>query len=374
MATPSSKSKRGPTLMVTPSSKSKRGRPSDNTPPEKSKKNKDNPTQVCPICEENIIESDKSVSGEDAIFCEGECRVWLHRKCVGLTKKAYTVIGNSEEPYLCPYCSSNYYRKEINELKKLVKSLSEKLSLVDDLTKSVPGLPESTVSDQTSSLLSNRKSNQQPIRSTQNAHHQQPSLGLKNRFSRNSYGETDRRFNVVVYGIEESSSNLSRINRFQSELEKIISALPKVNQTSIKDFHRLGKFKVAQEHPRPIIVKFLRVLDATAVLSDRNDIPSPISVKPDMSPEERSIESKLLKERYKLIQQGIPRKSIRIRNTHLYVNNQLYGQVKDSVLQLVSTTGQPNSTQSTSDSPMSDSVSPLLNPGLSHSNTNPTQA
>ena len=45
-----------------------------------------------------------------------------------------------------------------------------------------------------------------------------------------------------------------------------------------------------------------------------------------MSPERRNIESKLLKERYNLIQQEIPYKSIKIHNTYLYVNNQLHGQ------------------------------------------------
>ena len=60
------------------------------------KKNKDNPTQVCPICESkfNIVDDDESNEGEDAIFCEGECQIWLHRKCVGLMKNAFTLIGN----------------------------------------------------------------------------------------------------------------------------------------------------------------------------------------------------------------------------------------------------------------------------------------
>ena len=31
--------------------------------------------------------------GEDAIFCEGECQIWLHRKCVGLIKNTFTLIG-----------------------------------------------------------------------------------------------------------------------------------------------------------------------------------------------------------------------------------------------------------------------------------------
>ena len=127
-----------------------------------------------------------------------------------------------------------------------------------------------------------------------------------------------------------------------------------------------GKFKIAQERPRPIIVKFLCALDAKAVLSDHDNIPSSVLVKPDMSPEQRNIESKLLRERYKLIQQGISCKNIKIRNTQLYVNNQLHGQVKDSIFQLASVTGQSNSVQPDSESTITDSSSPP------HINTPPT--
>ena len=72
-----------------------------------------------------------------------------------------------------------------------------------------------------------------------------------------------------------------------------------MHASSSYDFHRLGK--KTQEHPRPI-VKFLHMLDAAPVLSSLDKIPSPFSIKPDMSPEQRLIENKLLKERYNLIQ------------------------------------------------------------------------
>ena len=49
-----------------------------------------------------------------------------------------------------------------------------------------------------------------------------------------------------------------------------------------------------------------------------------------MTPEERNTESLLLKERWKLIQQGHSRKSIKIRNAHIYVNNQRHGIVTNS--------------------------------------------
>ena len=127
--------------MATPQGKTKRVRPTSSTPPTSTKKNKDNSTQVCPICELSIVDDGESNEGEDAIFCEGECQIWLHRKCIGLTKKAFTLIGNSKEPYLCPYCNNIHYRKEINDLKELVKSLTNSLSSLENQISQTDSIP-----------------------------------------------------------------------------------------------------------------------------------------------------------------------------------------------------------------------------------------
>ena len=80
---------------------------------------------MCPIHESTVYD-DESNEGEDAIFCDGECQIWLHRKCVGLTKNAFRLIGKSKEP------SNNHYKKEISEPKELVKYLSNKLSCLEN--------------------------------------------------------------------------------------------------------------------------------------------------------------------------------------------------------------------------------------------------
>ena len=54
-------------------------------------------------------------------------------------------------------------------------------------------------------------------------------------------------------------------------------------------------------------VKFFRVADATSILSKRRSSHStPVVIKPDMSPTERRSESILLKERWSLVQSGVP--------------------------------------------------------------------
>ena len=91
------------------------------------------------------------------------------------------------------------------------------------------------------------------------------------------------------------------------DLAKVVAAL-----SAIKDCFRLGKFKPQNPKPRSILVKLIRVADVHKILSNRGQCRHPIFIKHDMSPEERHRESILLKERWNLIQTGIPKSSIRI--------------------------------------------------------------
>ena len=122
----------------------------------------------------------------------------------------------------------------------------------------------------------------------------------------------------------------SRFARSQSDLKAILSSVPDIERSAIKDVYRLGKFKPDQQRPRPLLVEFIRALDAEAILSNRSKLSPPVLAKPDMTAEERNIESILLKERWNLIQKGYPRKVIKVRSTYIYVNNQSYGRVIDS--------------------------------------------
>ena len=56
-----------------------------------------------------------------------------------------------------------------------------------------------------------------------------------------------------------------------------------------------------------------------------------ISIKPDLSPEERSTQSLLLKERKILIASGTEQKNIKLLGNALFVNKQKYGIVMGSV-------------------------------------------
>ena len=55
----------------------------------------------CHVCDEVIIEGDddKGEPGDDAMYCEGKCDAWIHRKCAGLSKQQYEALSAEDTPY-----------------------------------------------------------------------------------------------------------------------------------------------------------------------------------------------------------------------------------------------------------------------------------
>ena len=111
----------------------------------------------------------------------------------------------------------------------------------------------------------------------------------------------------------------------------ITEAKTNINPLSIRDLLRLGKYRDNFKKPRPILVRFNRAVDSTLLLSKASALPKNIRVKPDMSQEERLVESLLLKVRWQQIENGIERKLIKIRSNKIYIQNKLHGQVINSV-------------------------------------------
>jgi hypothetical protein len=139
----------------------------------------------------------------------------------------------------------------------------------------------------------------------------------------------ERKYNVILFGLDECPRGTSRSARLDEDLKKAIFVLSKADQSidsnTIKDIYRLGRYTAENKKPRPLLVKFIRVADVARVLSKRGSLP--VIIKPDMSPHERKIESLLLKERWSLMQSGVPRESIKIRGHRLLIRNKLHGQV-----------------------------------------------
>ena len=75
-----------------------------NSPPKRKTKNVKNSEADCIVCEEPILEPSENCDGDEAVFCEGDCQGWIHRKCAGLTRSAFNRLGESDTQYLCSQC------------------------------------------------------------------------------------------------------------------------------------------------------------------------------------------------------------------------------------------------------------------------------
>lgn len=82
---------------------------------------------ICPICEDVIRERKGKTAGEDAVYCDGLCDAWLHRRCAGLSKAAFQQVTAAPKQTLfyCPHCRISNLEKEILSLKSSVDVLAK---------------------------------------------------------------------------------------------------------------------------------------------------------------------------------------------------------------------------------------------------------
>ena len=262
------------------------------------KKSKKKGGCVCPICLEVIQDSTKSKKGQDAIYCEGQCNSWLHRGCAGLPKSVFSNLQNSPDPFHCPHCQLKNHAIIISELKTTIASLNETIAALKTSVKSLePTSKPVTVTNSSSTGNINSKP-------THTIPSNKPLISAT-RFE-------DKKYNIVMYGIKESSPKTSKSDRLENDLQSInnafINAELQIQASSIKDCFCVGKYKSDASHFRPILIKFLRSTEAIMALSKITSFQAPVRIKPDLSPEERKAESILLKERWSLMQSGFDKK------------------------------------------------------------------
>ena len=300
-----------------------------------SKKWSDSATIVsCGVCGAGIAEGI-----DEAIQCEGRCQKWIHRHCAGITKTLFEELAGSSKQFACLYCSDSGNKEVIESLKAEVSVLraeiTELKTIVMALTTSGPAARCQTSSDppicipgiEGGETLPGPLSYLRVIKAGASPSMPQP-IPKTN---------PDKKYNIVLYGVDECGPGMTKTSRQESDLTTVATVLSSVDSSieswSIRDCFRLGKFSKGAR-PRPLLVKFVRVSDVNKILSKARLIPKPYVLKPDMSLAQRIRDSVILKERWKLIQSGIERKNIKIKNDCLYVNNQLHGRTVNQTFQI----------------------------------------
>ena len=296
---------------------------------------------VCPICEEIVEDSSNKKKGQESILCEGACNTWLHRRCAGLSKKAFQLAANSNDQFFCPHCCLTRQNEEIKSLRAAVDVLTAELSEVKSLLKKKSDGIGGLHVDTSSSPVSRKVSHSNPVSGSVVEPQVSPSTtmqGSRAMMSTQALSRStnDKRFNLVVYRVSECPKGTKLHDRITSDLEEVTSVVrnldASINPESICDCHRLGKF-VPNSRPRPILVKLSRTREVFSILSKRGSLHAPYNIKPDMTPKQRETEAMLLRERWNLIVDGTPRNYIKIRNQSLYVSGKLHARVVNSKLE-----------------------------------------
>ena len=298
---------------------SKRDRLGSGSPPNKKSKDKaSGENELCITCSKQVKER--------GIECEC-CFKWEHQDCAGISDDEYTIISDPSPNimFFCTVCRPKVglALKFFNEIEAKQRSLDEKMNQLEMRLNSVVSSNEKVnqLEQMVNSVVSSINMStitQEPDKliSTDNVN---ASNSIVAAVSHNAAQSTaapplappmpppsvsDKRYNVVVFGLSESPPDTPRPERQKQDLSKLLEVLSSIDSSltnaSIQDFHRLGKFK-PNSRPRPLLVKFLRTFEASLVLSKKESLSFPLSIKRDMSLEERTVENLLLKERRNLI-------------------------------------------------------------------------
>ena len=74
----------------------------------------------CGVCQGPVVDGK-----DEALQCEGECGLWLHRGCASVPPSRYKFLSTSDEPFVCLCCSNIELRKELAHLRSELRDALE---------------------------------------------------------------------------------------------------------------------------------------------------------------------------------------------------------------------------------------------------------
>ena len=233
------------------------------------------PTTKCDLCDAFIVDGK-----EDALLCEGPCSKWFHRYCVGVPLSHFKDLVNSSKPFICPACFHVVnqavvcqLQADVASLKDMVAVLSEEIHLLKaTIATSQPHSEsdESTTEKPCGHSMTTQLSYASVTSGDGNERAQQ--MTTSNQEIKTGF-VPDRRYNVVLYGVEEyhfGSSRFARLNSDHAIVVSVFSALDSTIQShSIKECYHIGRFnpKHGIIKPRPLLVRFVGMADVNFILS-----------------------------------------------------------------------------------------------------------
>ena len=226
--------------------------------------------------------------------CE-DCDCWFHPECVNVSDGQYQLLQTLTTT--CWYCSPCFKQRQdrsvIVSLSATVNKLAEKLENLDTTLKSVDAAPKQATG--------------QEVDSSEKTYHIDDSY----------------KHRVKIVGIQESEKKFTDARQFddKTSIENILGKL-EIKNANVADCFRAGKYDKTRN--RPLIVSFSSIWDARLIRSkaiERKLYQSDsILILNELSPADRAVEKQLLAKRHEVIQTGVDKSRIKIRNLKLYVD------------------------------------------------------
>lgn len=136
------------------------------------------------------------------------------------------------------------------------------------------------------------------------------------------------KYNAVVFGIFEQPKGTPHHSKDIEFVTNIFANVhPDINNQSVHDCVRIGKFDDVKSH-----ITFNRSCDVSCIISNSFILFSEcnVSVRRDLTYEERRNGAPLREERQKMIETETKRSLIKVRGNRLFIRDQLQGSVVDS--------------------------------------------
>jgi uncharacterized phage infection (PIP) family protein YhgE len=159
----------------------------------------------------------------------------MHRYCAGVSVITFQCIKESGSPFLChQICSQDVSAQLTNKVQQLeeeIRGLKTALNSAAHHSQQPSQLAGTVTQDPARRSYASvagpsGESDSNPVLK------QEPN--------------SDKKFNIVIYGIDECPKGMTRSERLDSDLSKVVSVVSGINSSvqsqAIKDYFRLGKF------------------------------------------------------------------------------------------------------------------------------------
>ena len=73
---------------------------------------------MCDLCCAAVVEGK-----EEALQCEGECQLWFHRYCAGVSSSYFKELSSSSKPFVCLSCAHKTQQAVVSTLQSELAAL-----------------------------------------------------------------------------------------------------------------------------------------------------------------------------------------------------------------------------------------------------------